>query len=103
MKKENEILINDLNNKEKKLQDLIEEKMKLKKDSEEFKKINNIKLNELNNNFKNLEKENENLNKQLLEIVDLTGNKFEILNEQILKSNEKINSLIDIYNKHFNF
>jgi hypothetical protein len=33
MKKENEILINDLNNKEKELQDLIEEKMKMNKDS----------------------------------------------------------------------
>ena len=103
MKKEIDSLNEELNKKEKEYQDLLEEKMKLQSEKEAALKFHENQYEELNNNIENLNKENEDLKKQLAEIAELTGDKFKLLNDQILKSTEKLNSLMDVYNAHIQF
>ena len=103
LQSENNILINDLNKKEEGYSKLLEEKIQLENKCniqfEEQKK----KFDEIHKNVEDLSNENENLKNKIAECAEIAGNQFHSLNDSVIKSSVKIESLMNVYNNHINF
>ena len=97
---ENNILINDLNKKEEEFSKLLEDKIdvenKCKAQFEEHEK----KFEEVENNVKSLNEENGDLKNKIAECVDISLNQLKTLNDSVLKSSIKMESLMNVYNDH---
>ena len=102
LQSENKILINDLNKKEEEYSKLLEDKIELENKcniqfGEQEKKFEEIK-----NNVEDLKIENEDLKNKIAECAEITGKQFQNLNDSVIKSSVKIESLMNVYNDHIN-
>ena len=97
---ENNILINDINKKEEEYSKLLEEKIDSEnKCSVQFDEQEK-KFNEIQSNVESLNKENDELKNKIAECVDISTNQFKALNDSVIKSSVKMESLMNVYNDH---
>ena len=97
---ENNILINDLNKKEEEYSKLLEDKIELENKCNIQFEEQEKKFAEIQNNVEELNKENEDLKNKLAESVDISSNQLKLLNDSVIKSSIKMESLMNVYNDH---
>ena len=89
-----------MNKKEEEFSKLLEDKIdvenKCKAQFEEHEK----KFEEVENNVKSLNEENGDLKNKIAECVDISSNQLKTLNDSVLKSSIKMESLMNVYNDH---
>ena len=102
LQSENNILINDLNKKEDEYSKLLEEKIELENRCNVQFDEQEKKFDEIQKNVQDLNDENEDLKKKIAECVEISGGQFQSLNDSVIKSSVKIESLMNVYNNHIN-
>ena len=78
------------------LEDKIDVENKCKAQFEEHEK----KFEEVENNVKSLNEENGDLKNKIAECIDISSNQLKTLNDSVLKSSIKMESLMNVYNDH---
>jgi chromosome segregation ATPase len=99
---ENNILIRDLNKKEEEYSKLLEEKIEIENNCNVQFEEQEKKFKEIQNNVESLNKENEDLKNKLADCIDISTNQFKTLNDSVIKSSVKMESLMNVYNEHIN-
>ena len=99
---ENNILIGDLNKKEEEYSKLLEEKIEIENNCNVQFEEQEKKFKEIQNNVESLNKENEDLKNKLADCIDISTNQFKTLNDSVIKSSVKMESLMNVYNEHIN-
>ena len=103
IQKENDILINDLNEKEKEYTDLLNEKAHLEaKYDQQFRQAE-VNCDNIQENIKKVSEENENLKQQLSECIKLSTEKYQDVNKKLSKSKTKLDSLMSVYDNHISY
>ena len=102
LQSENSILINDLNKKEEEYSKLLEEKIELENKCNVQFDEQEKKFDEIQKNVQELNNENEDLKMKIAECAEISGNQFQSLNDSVIKSSVKIESLMNVYNNHIN-
>ena len=102
LQSENNILINDLNKKEDEYSKLLEEKIDLENKCNVQFDQQEKKFDEIQKNVEELNNENEDLKNKIAECVEISGNQFQNLNDSVIKSSVKMESLMNVYNNHIN-
>ena len=102
LQSENNILINDLNKKEEEYSKLLEEKIELENKCNVQFEEQEKKFDEIQKNVQDLNNENEDLKNKIAECAEISGGQFQNLNDSVIKSSVKIESLMNVYNNHIN-
>lgn len=103
IQKENDILINDLNEKEKEYTDLLNEKAHLEaKYDQQFRQAE-VNCDNIQENIKKVSEENENLKQQLSECIKLSTEKYQDVNKKLSKTKTKLDSLMSVYDNHISY
>ena len=97
---ENNILINDINKKEEEYSKLLEQKIESENKCNVQFDEQEKKFNEIQNNVEILNKENDELKNKIAECVDISTNQLKSLNDSVIKSSVKMESLMNVYNDH---
>ena len=97
---ENNILINDINKKEEEYSKLLEQKIESENKCNVQFDEQEKKFNEIQNNVEILNKENDELKNKIAECVDISANQLKSLNDSVIKSSVKMESLMNVYNDH---
>ena len=97
---ENNILITDLNKKEEEYGKILEEKIDLENKCKVLFDEQEKKFEEIQNNVDLVNKENEDLRNKLAECADISSNQLKVLNDSVIKSSIKMESLMNVYNDH---
>ena len=97
---ENNILITDLNKKEEEYGKILEEKIDLENKCKVLFDEQEKKFEEIHNNVDLVNKENEDLRNKLAECADISSNQLKALNDSVIKSSIKMESLMNVYNDH---
>ena len=97
---ENNILITDLNKKEEEYGKILEEKIDLENKCKVLFDEQEKKFEEIQNNVDLVNKENEDLRNKLAECADISSNQLKALNDSVIKSSIKMESLMNVYNDH---
>ena len=103
IQKENDILINDLNEKEKEYAELLNEKAGIEaKYDQQFHQAE-MNCENIQTNIEKVNQENEDLKHQISDCVKISTEKYDTLNKKLQKSKTKIESLMSVYDNHITY